>query len=91
MSLELGMEWHLELREEDGAALPRLGEWCALSQCFPTHIMSWHAEKRVVFVKHIWVNRGGSFSLKTSDLGDSTALSLAQLRTEGRIHSLGYL
>lgn len=64
------------------------GRWYVLRQCFLSLIMSWHAEKSIVFVKHIWANRGSSFSLKASDLGVSTAFSLAQLRPEGGVHSL---
>lgn len=44
VGVELGIKGHLELREEDGAALSRLRKLCAVSQCFST-LISWHTPK----------------------------------------------
>lgn len=60
--LEFGIEGYLELREESGAALSKPWEWCALKQSFTTFIVSWHAEKSIVFVKHTRMNGGSSLT-----------------------------
>lgn len=60
--LEFGIEGYLELREESGAALSKPWEWCALKQSFTTFIVSWHAEKSIVFVKHTRMNGESSLT-----------------------------